>query len=85
MIATTGRNEDVELPDGRLLTLENVLGYQATGLAVGEDRPGRVIRSETRNLKPVGLYAQGFATSAPVIVEPEGVAVINIPLPTAAE
>lgn len=84
IVATTGRNEDVELPDGQLLTVENVLGYQATGLAVGEDRPGRVIRSEARNLKPVGLYAQGFATTAPVLVEPEAVAVINVDLPAAA-
>lgn len=84
MVATTGRNEDVELPDGQLLTLENTLGYQATGLAVGEDRPGRVIRSETRFLKPVGLYSQGFATTSPVIVHPDAISVISVDLPAAA-
>lgn len=84
IVATTGRNEDVELPDGQLLTLENTLGYQATGLAVGEDRPGRVIRSEARNLKPVGLYSQGFATTAPVVIHPDAISVIEVPLPAAA-
>lgn len=82
-IATTGRSEDVFLGD-ETITIENTLGYYGIGLAVGENNPGRVIRSESRNLKPVGIYGQGFQTSVPVLLASEAIGVITIPEPVAA-
>lgn len=81
-IATTGRSETIDLGDAGLQVIEDTLGYYAIGIAVGEDLPGRVIRAESRNLKPIGLYSQGFATSFPVPTEVEAVATITVPKPT---
>lgn len=83
-VASTGRSEDVDLGDAGLQVVEDTLGYYAIGTAVGEDTPGRVIRGEARNLKPVGLYMQGFSSSAAVITEVEAIAAITIPRPVAA-
>lgn len=83
-VAATGRPETLDLGDAGLQVVNDVVGYYAIGTAVGEDAPGRVIRAESRNLKPIGLYAQGFATAFPVPTEPEAIAVINVPKPTAA-
>ncbi|MGL5926361.1 major capsid protein [Chroococcidiopsis sp.] len=83
-ICATGRSETIDNGDATLSVLENVAGYNAVGLAVGEDNPGRVIRTEARNLKPIGIYGQAFQTSFPVLTEPEGVGVLTIPRPIAA-
>lgn len=83
-ICATGRSETIDNGDSTLSVLENVSGYNAVGLAVGEDTPGRVIRTEARNLKPIGIYGQAFQTSVPVITEPESIGVITIPKPMAA-
>jgi len=84
LCAATGRTEEfmTGTDGGEFEIVENTLGYYAIGTAVGEDRPGRVIRAESRNLKPVGMYAQGFATALAVIQEPESLAVINVSKPT---
>ena len=86
LCAATGRNEEFATgTDGNEFQIvEDTLGYYAIGTAVGEDRPGRVIRARSSNMKPVGLDAQGFATAFPVIQEPESVAVINVQQPVAA-
>ena len=78
MLATTGRDETIDVGD-QLLTIENTLGYTAVGTSVGEMNPGLVIRGETRMLKPVGMYTQGFGTTFPVIAEPEAIYIIQIP------
>jgi hypothetical protein len=86
LCAATGRTEEFATgTDGNEFEIvEDTLGYYAIGTAVGEDRPGRVIRARSSNMKPVGLDAQGFATAFPVIQEPESVAVINVQKPVAA-
>jgi len=83
MVATTGRNAEV-FTASETIILENVLGYYGIGLAVGENNPGRVIRSVSSNMKPVGIYGQGFQASAPVLLASEAIAVIRIPEPVAA-
>lgn len=83
-ICATGRSETIDNGDSTLQVIENVSGYNAVGLAVGEDTPGAVIRTEARNLKPIGIYGQAFQTSIPVVLEPEGVAVLTIPKPLAS-
>ena len=83
-IAATGRNETIDLGDAGLQIVENTAGYYAIGTAVGEDAPGRVIRTEARNLKPVGIYGQAFQTSLPGNLESDGIAVLKIPKPVAA-
>lgn len=82
MLATTLRNEEIDLGDQGYRTVSNVLGYHAVGYAVGESAPGRIIRSTSSNMKPVGWYAQGFETSFPVITEPEAVFVIFVNPPS---
>lgn len=82
LMATTLRNEEIDLGDQGYRTVSNVLGYHAVGYAVGESSQGRIIRSTSSNLKPVGWYAQGFETSFPVVTEPEAVFVIFVNPPT---
>lgn len=77
-VAATGRSETIDLGDAGLQIVENTAGYYAIGTAVGEDAPGRVIRTESRNLKPVGIYGQGFQTSLPINQEAEGIGVISV-------
>lgn len=83
-ICATGRSETIDNGDATLTVLENVAGYNAVGLAVGEDTPGAVIRTEARNLKPIGIYGQAFQTSFPVTTEPEGIGILKVARPVAA-
>lgn len=84
LCASTGRQEEfmtgVDGTDFEIV--ENTLGYYAIGTAVGEDNPGRVMRATSSNMKPVGMYCQGFASAFPVVQEPESIAVINVSKPT---
>ena len=60
------------------------LGYEAIGIPEGQAASGRVafLDAYTRE-KPARVEAKGWQTSAPVILRPEAVAVINIPYQTA--
>lgn len=83
-ICATGRSETIDNGDSTLQVIENVSGYNAVGMAVGEDTPGAVIRTEARNLKPIGIYGQAFQTSMPITTEPEAIGIINAARPVAA-
>ena len=87
-ISTTGRDEMFDRPNNAtdetdVEIITDTLGYYAIGRAVGQITPGRQIETETRTMKPVGIYGQSFQTSFPVITEPEAIAVIQIDPPTA--
>lgn len=77
MVATTGREETVDLGDDEPLTLENTLGYAAIGRAAGQANSGRVLRAEHKENKPPRIEAEGWQTALPVIYEPEAIGVIN--------
>lgn len=80
MIGRTGRDETVVLdeadPDSNEL-LPDTLGYYGVGRAAGQSEPGRVLQMVHKTDKPPRIEAQGWETSAPVITEPEAVAVIQ--------
>jgi hypothetical protein len=76
LVATTGRDETIDLGDSEEL-FPDTLGYTAVGRAAGQSDPGRVIRMEAFENKPPRIEAQGWQTSLPVISEPEAIAVIT--------
>jgi hypothetical protein len=80
-VCTTGRTESLDLGDGTIEPIEDVLGYTAIGRAAGQSNAGRVIWTDSFEDKPPRIDAQGWQTSAPVILEPEAVATLHtIPL-----
>lgn len=76
MLADTGRSAQVDLPD-ELRILPSTLGYAAVGRAAGQPAPGVIVQVEAQTKKPIGLYGEAYATAAPVVTDPEAVAVIN--------
>jgi len=75
-VCTTGRDETLDLGDSvRVVT--DTLGYQAIGRGVGESAPGRVVKLFPHDNKPPRIEGEGWQTSAPVITEPEALAVIK--------
>jgi hypothetical protein len=77
MVATTGRDETIDLADDEQLVMNDVLGYTAIGRPAGQSDPGRVVRMEAKADKPPRVEGEGWQTSLPVITEPEAIAVIN--------
>jgi len=77
LVATTGREETLDLGDGDIEVVPDTLGYAAVGRAAGQSAPGRVLRMEHKMDKPPRIEAEGWATGLPVITEPEAVAVIK--------
>lgn len=77
MVATTGRDENVDLGDQEILPMENTLGYEAIGRPTGSATPGRSFDVQSKTDKPPRVEAQGWQTSFPVILEPQAVFVIK--------
>lgn len=77
LVGTTGREEEIDLGDTGALTVANTLGYTAIGRATGQATPGRVLHVESHNNKPPRVIAEAWATSLPVIMNPEAIAVIH--------
>jgi hypothetical protein len=78
LVATTGRDETIELADAAEdLVINDTLGYVGVGRATGQAAPGRVIRMESKQDKPPRVEGEAWQTSLPVITEPEAVAVIT--------
>lgn len=76
LVATTGRDETIDLGDSEEL-FPDTLGYTAIGRAAGQSEPGRVIRMQAYENKPPRIEAEGWQTSLPVISEPEAISVIH--------
>lgn len=79
MAAETGRDAQIDLPDG-IQTFSDTLGYAAIGRAAGQPVSGIVTQVEYQNKKPVGLYGETYATGGVVVSDPEAVAVVNFAL-----
>jgi hypothetical protein len=77
MVATTGRDETIDLGDTAPAIMRDTLGYTAIGRAVGQAAPGRVVRSQAFSDKPPRIVCEAWQTSLPVILEPEAIAVIH--------
>jgi hypothetical protein len=77
LVATTGRDETIDLGDSGSLFLQNTLGYVGIGRAAGQATPGRVIRMEAKESKPPRINGEAWQTSLPVVTEPEAVAVLK--------
>lgn len=78
VVAQTARTAQVDLPD-EIRILPDTLGYTAIGRAAGQQSSGVVIRSEVKDDKPPRIEGQAWATGAPIILDPESIAVLNIP------
>lgn len=77
MVALTGRNEELELPDGAQNLITDTLGYTAIGRAAGQSDAGRVMRTEHFENKPPRIEGEAWQTSFPVITEPEAIGVLK--------
>jgi len=77
MVATTGRDENIDLGDARIEPINDVIGYTAIGRPAGQPTPGRKVRMEHKEDKPPRVAVEGWQTSLPVILEPEAIAVIT--------
>lgn len=80
-LASTGMTEPVDLGDRGVLELENTLGYFGIGTAASAAAPGRVVNTESRTLYPGGWYAEGIQVGLPVLLHPQGIAVLKIAAP----
>jgi hypothetical protein len=77
LVGTTGRDEEIDLGDTGALTVADTLGYTAIGRAAGQAGPGRVLRVESHDNKPPRVTAEAWATSLPVVMNPEAIATIH--------
>jgi hypothetical protein len=84
-VCNTGKDVDLEYPTEQGLKREligDVLGYYGEGISPGQLTPGTVITLKTSDVKPVGIYCEGYREGFPVIQIPEAIATITIPAPT---
>lgn len=77
MIASTGRDQAIDLGDNAIETVPDVLGYVGIGRAAGQSTSGRRILAVPKEDKPPRIEAQGWQTSLPVLTEPEAIVVIT--------
>jgi hypothetical protein len=84
-ICGTGQDRDIEFMTEQGLKREllgDVLGYYGEGISEGQLAPGMVLTLKTSDLKPVGVYAEGYREGFPVVMHPEAIGVITVPAPT---
>ena len=77
MVALTGRNEELDVPDAEQSLITDPLGYTAVGRAAGQSESGRVIHTEFKSNKPPRIEGEAWQTSFPVITEPEAIGVLK--------
>jgi len=77
LVALTGRNEELDIPDGEQTLITDTSGYTAIGKPAGHSEPGRVINTEFKTDKPPRIEGQAWQTSFPILAEPEAVAVLK--------
>ncbi|HEY9849536.1 MAG TPA: hypothetical protein V6D28_08780 [Leptolyngbyaceae cyanobacterium] len=82
MLCETGRETAIDLGDEAPIPMYDTLGYTAIGRAVGQTKPGVVVRSEYKEDKPPRIEFEGWQTSLPVLQDPEAIAVFDIPEPS---
>lgn len=67
-IGASGRDETIDLGDDDPLTMMDVLGYSAIGIAAAQPGPGRVLRAWHKDDKPERIEAEGYEMFLPVPV-----------------
>jgi Phage major capsid protein E len=77
LVATTERDMNIDVGDGRVMPIPDSLGYYAIGRAAGQRDSGRVVNLFPKEDKPPRIEGEGFQTSFPVILEPEAIVVIK--------
>jgi hypothetical protein len=77
LVASTGRDESLDLGDSAPVVIPNTLGYTAIGVPSGQTTSGRRSFVASYDDKPPRVDAQGWQASFPVITEPEAIAVIK--------
>lgn len=77
MVATTGRDQQIDRADLEPLILQNTLGYYAVGRAAGSASPGRMTNVQQYMNKPPRVEGEAWETGFPVVTEPEAVFVIK--------
>ena len=77
MIATTGRDESIDLGDSDPFLVRDTLGYTALGTPTGQTGPGRVVKVEAFDRKPPRVEGEAWEASFPVLTEPEAIVVIT--------
>lgn len=63
------------------ILLTSTLGYYGEGICRNQTNPGMVIASRVSELKPTGIYVEGYREGFPVIQQPRAISVITIPAP----
>lgn len=81
-VCETARDQDLDLGDEGIQVVPNTLGYYGVGISVGQSEPGRVVTTEFRQKKPVGVYAECYQEGFPVVLEPDAIGCITVPEPT---
>lgn len=76
-ISQTGRDENIDYPEGEAFYVPDVVGYVALGTGAGQNEPGRTVNVEVFKNKPPRIEAEGWQASLPVITDPEAIAVLN--------
>lgn len=82
-LASTGLTESIDLGERGVIELENTLGYFGIGTPADAYQPGRVVNTEIQTRYPGGWYAEGIQIGLPVLLHPQGIAVLKIAAPTA--
>jgi hypothetical protein len=77
MVATTGRDQQIDRADLEPLILPDTIGYYGVGRATGMGTPGRASFVEFRADKPPRLRGESWETGFPVILDPEAIFVIT--------
>lgn len=78
LVASTMRDERIDLGDDDPVVLSNTLGYTGIGVPAGQTDPGRVVKVRPMpDSKPPRIEGEAWQTSLPVIAEPEAIYVIK--------
>ena len=77
MVATTGRDEDLDLGDTDPFTLPNTLGYTGIGRPANRNTSGRAVVIEYNDKKGAPVTGQAWQTSLPIITNPEAIYIIT--------
>lgn len=75
-VSETGQDETIVFNEATKV-VSNVLGYSALGLPQGYNSAQRAYHIDFHTDKPVRIEGQGWQETAPVITEPEAIAVIT--------
>lgn len=77
MVATTGRDVELDFGDDEFIPLRDTLGYTGIGRPQGQTAPGRHTVVNAYDNKPIRVEGEAWQCSFPVITEPEAIYVIT--------